>query len=37
MFEFSDGVGPLEVGDQVEAAVEGISVLRFEILEVADA
>ena len=31
------GVGPLEVGDQVEAAVEGISVLRFEIVDVADA
>jgi len=31
------GVGPLEIGDQVEAVVEGISVLRFEIVDVADA
>ena len=31
------GVGPLEIGDQVEAAVEGVSVLRFEIVDVADA
>lgn len=27
------GVGPLEVGDQVEAAVEGVGLLRFEIVE----
>jgi fumarylpyruvate hydrolase len=31
------GVGRLEVGDQVEAVIEGISVLRFEIVEAADA